>query len=48
VDLTVANAVLLASRSGVSKTDICDRSWIHGRLDGYLTIMGFMVDWPAI
>ena len=25
VDLTVANAVLLATRSGASKTDICDR-----------------------
>ena len=28
VDLTVANAVLLAMRSGASKTDICDRQ-IH-------------------
>jgi hypothetical protein len=28
VDLTVANAVLLATRSGASKTDICDRQ-IH-------------------
>ena len=25
VDLTVANAVLLATQSGASKTDICDR-----------------------
>jgi hypothetical protein len=28
VDLTVTNAVLLATRRGVSKTDICDRQ-IH-------------------
>jgi len=28
VDLMVANAVLLATRSGASKTDICDRQ-IH-------------------
>jgi hypothetical protein len=28
VDLTVVNAALLATRSGVSKTDICDRQ-IH-------------------
>ena len=28
VDLTVANVVLLATRSGASKTDICD-SQIH-------------------
>ena len=28
VDLTVANAVLLATRSGASNTDICDRQ-IH-------------------
>jgi hypothetical protein len=28
VDLTVANAVLLVTRSGASKTDICDRQ-IH-------------------
>jgi hypothetical protein len=28
VDLTVANAVLLTTRSGASKTDICDRQ-IH-------------------
>jgi hypothetical protein len=28
VDLTVANAVLLATRSGARKTDICDRE-IH-------------------
>ena len=28
VDLTVANAVLMATRSGASKTDICDRQ-IH-------------------
>jgi replicative DNA helicase len=28
VDFTVANAILLAMRSGASKTDICDRQ-IH-------------------
>jgi len=28
VDLMVANAILLATRSGASKTDICDRQ-IH-------------------
>jgi hypothetical protein len=28
VDLTVTNAVLLATRSGTSKTDTCDRQ-IH-------------------
>jgi hypothetical protein len=28
VDLMIANAVLLATRSGASKTDICDRQ-IH-------------------
>ena len=27
VDLTIANAVLLATRRGVGKTDICDRQF---------------------
>jgi hypothetical protein len=27
VDLTIAKAVLLATRSGASKTDICDRQF---------------------
>jgi hypothetical protein len=41
VDLTVANAALLATRSGASKTDICDRqihTW-HRQLFKYSTVI---------
>ena len=45
VDLTVANAVLLATRSGASKTDICDRqihSW-HRQLFKYSTVIPILM-----
>jgi hypothetical protein len=41
VDLTVTNAVLLATRSGTSKTDTCDRqihNW-HRQLFKYSTVI---------
>jgi hypothetical protein len=45
VDLTVANAVLLATRSGASKTDICDRqihNW-HLQLFNYSTVIPILL-----
>ena len=45
VDLTVANAVLLSTRSGASKTDICDRqirNW-HRQLFKYSTVIPILM-----
>jgi hypothetical protein len=45
VDLTVANAVLLVTRSGASKTDICDRqihNW-HRQLFKYNTVIPILM-----
>jgi hypothetical protein len=45
VDLTVANAVLLATRSGASNTDICDRhihTW-HQQLFKYSTVIPILM-----
>jgi hypothetical protein len=45
VDLTVANAVLLVTRSGASKTDICDcqiHNW-HRQLFKYSTVIPILM-----
>jgi hypothetical protein len=45
VDLMVANTVLLATRSGASKTDICDRqihNW-HWQLFKYSTVIPILM-----
>ena len=45
VDFTVANAVLLVTRSGASKTDICDcqiHNW-HRQLFKYSTVIPILM-----
>ena len=48
VDLIVANAVLLATQSGASKTDICNRqihNW-HRQLFKYSAVIPILMKFP--